>query len=458
MNPKQAHYLVLEQLTGLSHALPRMRTKLSTGAAAAIAAGAVILATGVTSSDAVSLAIGVMLAGVPFGVFLQRITLKTSLAREQLRLARFMIGKKGYIAPKEPVRHQEADLFSVACSLVCAEPHLSPNSSAAAWHYFSMTDNAGVAGCSGWYGTDGRETVFLYGDPHVLLQTCEDIWDLGHSRRLSETDIQRYKTTISAWKRAGLLPVALAYAPLQNDIDPQHIELQRLRPHSSLLGMVGLSGSRGLGDTYDLDASAAARTAAHISFVNTVAIAALAVGSVLANQLFQTPIGITLGQILGLKLFVEPIVLASLSWDGHQKTARRSGHTLRSAMLAGLTIAVAAYTALIGYDRLQHALPAGTRLQTGAAISLLTLGMCMLVYMWWVRPRTMNPLYILAMCSGLLGILIAAYATGPLLAAELFTGIGVGLVFLFVLELYSYSERHHSRDHILELIRSSASH
>lgn len=457
MNPKQAHYLVLEQLTGLSQALPRMRVKLATAAAAAFAAGAVILATSVTSSAAASLAIGVILAGVPFGVFLQRLTLKTSLAREQLRLTRFMIGKKGYIAPKEPVRHHEADLFSIACSLVCAEPHLSPNSSAAAWHYFSMTDNAGVAGCSGWYGTDGRETVFLYGDPRVLLDTCEDIWDLGHSRRLSETDIQRYKTTASAWKRAGLLPVALAYAPLQNDIDPQRIELQKLRPHSSLLGMVGLSGSRGLGDTYDLDASAAAQTAVHISLVSTLAIAALAVGSVLANQLLQTPIGITLGQILGLKLFVEPIVLASLSWDGRRRTTHRISHTLRSAALAGLTIAAAAYAALVGYDRLQRALPAGARLQTGAAISLLALGTCMLVYIWWARPRTMNPLYVLAMCSGLLGILIAAYATGPLLAAELFTGIGVGVAFFLVLELYGYSERHHSRDHILELIRSSAS-
>ena len=458
MNPKQAHYLVLEQLTGLSHALPTMRTRLATGAAAALAAGAAILATGVTSSDAVSLAIGVVLAGVPFGVFLQRLTLKTSLAREQLRLTRFMIGKKGYIAPKNPVRHHEADLFSIACSLVCAEPHLSPNNSAAAWHYFSMTDKAGVAGCSGWYGTDSRETVFLYGDTQVLLDTCEDIWDLGHIRKLSEADIQRYKTTAAVWKRAGLLPVVLAYAPLQNDIDPQHIELLKLRPHSSLLGMVGLSGSRGLGDTYDLDASATAQTAVHISLVNTVAITALSVGSVLANQLLQTPIGITLGQILGLKLFVEPIVLASLSWDGRYRTARRISHTLRSAMLAGLTIAGAAYAALVGYDRLQYALPASTRLQTGAAISLLTLGTCMLVYMWWIRPRTVNPLYILAMCSGLLGILIAAYATGPLLAAELFMGIGVGVVFLLVLELYSYSERHHSRDHILELIRSSTSH
>lgn len=457
MNQKQAHHVVLEQLTGLSQIMPRLHTQLVTGAALALAAGAAILASGASDAPTLNLAIGVAIAGVPIGALIQRLTLRASLSREQLRLKRFMIGKKGYIAPKKAVPHHEADLFSVACSLVCTEPNLSPNSSAAAWHSFGLTDKPEVAACSGWYGNDSQQTVFLYGDLPTLLDVCEDIWDLGHVRRLAETDIERYKQTAAAWKRQGLTPVALAYAPLADTVDPQHVELHKLQPHCSLLGMVGLSGSRGLGDTYSLDSGGAAQTAAHVSLVSTAAIAALAVGSVLANQLFQTPIGVGLSQILGLKLFVEPIVLASLSWDGRQKLVRQTKQTVRMAILTGLMIAATAYATLLGYNYLQRNLPNGIRMQSAGAISLLTLGTCLLAYMWWARQRTLNPLYALALTSGLLGVLIAAYATGPLLITELFVGVGAGLVFLLLLELYAYGERHHSREHILELLKSGTS-
>lgn len=456
MNQNHVHQIVLEHLTGLTRVLPRLRSQMITGVSIAVAAAAILLASGLSEASYVSLAVGVIIAGLPVGVFAQRLTLRVSLAREQLRLQRFMIGKKGYIAPKSPVKNHDADLFSVATSLVCSEPHLSTNNSAAAWHSFTLTDSSSVAACSGWYGNDAQQSVFLYGDPKVVISNCMELWDLGHTRRLTDTDIENFSKTISAWKRIGLIPIALGYAPLPDDSDPMNVELHKLRPHASLLGIIGVSGSRGLGDTYSLNSSQNAESAMHLSLVICVTIAALSVGSVIANRIFNLPIGVTLGQIIALKLFVEPILLSSLSWDGHRKLSGPTVGLTRTSIKAGLVLAAISYLGLIGYEFTRNTTEI-TRLQAASALSILILGLCLLAYTWWTRQRAENPLFVLALASGLLGVLIIAYATGPLLITELIIGIGISVAFLLMLELYSYSERHHSRQYILDLLKTNIS-
>lgn len=456
MNPKHVHYVVLEHLTGLSSILPRLRNQLLTGFGIAVAAAVIVLAAGISENSDVNLVVGVLVAGLPLGVLAQRLTLRVSLAREQLRLERFMIGKKGYVAPKGPVLNHDADLFSLTSSLVCAEPHLSPNSAAAAWHDFSLSaDTPAVAVCTGWYGNDGRQSVFLYGDPDTLLRNSLEIWDLGHVRRLTETDIDSFEHAAAAWKRTGLTPVALAYVPLPAESDPNHTQLKDLQPHTALIGMIGIRGSRGLGDTYDISSALSAQSAVRISLTSTVAIAALTVGSVLANRLFNVPIGITLSQIIALKLFIEPIILASLSWDGSPKKSHARSNHIHSAIKSGLLLALLAYAAFIGYSLVIQFPGASRQLQAASAVSWLSLGLGLLTYMWWERHRTQNPLFLLALSTGILGTLTVTYATSPLLLNELLFGLSLPLLFLFLLELHSYSERHHSRQHILDLLKTS---
>lgn len=463
MNQRHVHQYVLEQITGTAKARQEARKLLVSCFVVSTVIAVGIFATGPTNSSVLALAIATLIAGIPFGAAAQRVTLGLSLSREQLQLKRFLIGKKGYVNPKNHVLHDHADLFAIASNLVCYEKFLAPASSAAAWHtYGVLTDAPTIAACIGWYG-DNKPVVFLYGGHRELVELTTDVWDLGHVRSKGESDVERFNQTAAGWKRQQLIPLALAYAPLPASADPNKLSTQDVAGNCILLGGLGVTGSLGNEQAVAISPSQAVKRSTAAQAVITLSLVFYTAFSVIVAQLLGQPPAVLAIHLLVFSLFISPLLLAVYSWDRTPKAARKlspSSLVWASMLIAGLSLGS---TLLYRYsinslDTLYRPLVQSSI----AAVGILTLGLCMLLQL--IVSRTSgrlvfkagyNPLFLLASASSLLVVLIIAYATGPLLLGGSLLAIGATLVFGVLHEIKAYADRHHTRDHILELLNQN---
>lgn len=464
MNPERTHRYVLEHVTGVMRAKTEMNRILIYGFAAAGAGAITVLAAdGTASSQAVSLAAGLLLAGIPIGPLLQRQSLRIAISRNSLRLRRFMIGRKGYVAPKDHVMHEHADLFAAACNLVCHEPFLAPSGSAAAWHTFEpVVGLPGVAACIGWFGDSAQPTIFLYGDLAGLLGVSSDIWDLGHVRKFTALDKRTYTDTAVGWKRQQLIPAALARAPMPAHADPHRLTSQDINGNVMLLGAVGLEGSRGLGASFPISPTGALRAGTMNSLAVTTALAATVSLSAICQWLFGIPPFLTASHILIFKFVIEPLLVIAFNWDRAMKHIPKPAGMAGGAAWGGGIIGVLSLGSYLLYGYLDKGLAFETGSlshRSAAAVAVLSLGFCLLLRIVLERRgrsqlQDHNPLFALAWASGLLLVLLLAYLTGPVLLSGLSLAVGVIAGYGLMNELQSYAERHHSREHILELLKT----
>lgn len=467
MNKQQVHHYVLEHISGSLKARQDAKPILGLTFGIALASSIVILLSNSGNSNTVGLAFCILLAGVPFGGIAQRSTLRVALSRESLRLKRFLIGKKGYVAPKDHVLHEHADLFAIAANLVCQEPFFSPQSNAAAWHTYGAVAGApGVAAYVGWYGDTTKASIFLYGDLAELTAISSDIWDLGHVRKLSTTDKERFIETSKGWKRQQLIPVALGYAPLPTSADPTNLSLKDIQESCILLGALGLEGTRGGGQTMPISPSVSIRKATNIQITVTMSLAFFAVVSALGSKLFTVSIPVNPLLILAFSLFLSPLLLAVFSWDHATKETKKTIEPISSliwdaALISGFSYGV--YLLYLYWQGSVGAVPGSAIHQTGTAVAVLTFGLCTLLHVSLNRPGTArkfkinmyNPLFLLAWASSLLLILIISYGTGPLLVGGILMALGTTILYGLLYELRAYADRHHSREHILELLKAN---
>lgn len=466
MNKQQVHQYVLEHITGSLKARENSKQLLGIVFGISVIGSVIILLSNTNDSSTIGLAVATLLAGIPFGVIAQRSTLRIALSRESLRLKRFLIGKKGYVAPKDDVLHEHADLFAIAANLVCQEPFFSPQSNAAAWHTYSvMSDIPGIATYVGWYGNNTEASIFLYGDLHELTELSSDIWDLGHVRKLTASDRERFTETAKGWKRQQLHSVALAYAPLTKSADPTNITSKDIQDSCVLLGALGLGSTRGYSQTMSISPAVSVRQATFLQTSISLALVLLTTLSVVANKLFGVPLAVNMLLLLTMAVFIVPIILAVFSWDSAVTTKTRVIESLTGIIWHASIIAVTTYATFLLYLYWQDALGAASgsvAQQTGAAIAVLTFGLCTLLHIILTKLTVKkkftlsntNPLYLLAWSSGLLLVLIISYGTGPLLIGGIILAVGATLFYGSIRELKMYADHHHSREHILELLKS----
>ncbi len=466
MNKQQVHQYVLEQISGTATGRQEAKKLLVYSFAVAAAAAVIVLATDPTNTTVIVLAISTLFAGIPFGVASQRITLGMSLSRKQLRLTRFLIGKKGYLSPKDHVMHDHADLFAIASNLVCHDKFLAPGSSAAAWHTYGLLhDSPSIAAYTGWYG-DNQPVIFLYGDVKELTALTTDVWDLGHIRTMTKTDHERFAQTAAGWKRQQLLPIALAYAPLPPSADPAQMTISDLAKNCTLLGAIGVTGSLGEDQQVVIAPAEAVRRATAAQVVITLSLVFYAGLSAIFAQVFNQAPVMQAVHLIVFSLFLSPLLLAVYSWDRPPKVSRKQ--PFASLLWASILIAVISFGAVLLYRYSVSSLNVTNQLlveSSMSAVGVLTLGLCLLAQL--IASRTSgklvfkpayNPLFLLACSSGLLLVLIAAYTTGPVLLGGAMLAIGASLTFCAVHELKTYADRHHTREHIVELLKNVAPH
>jgi hypothetical protein len=467
MNKQDVHQYVIEHITGSLEARQNSKRLLVQSFVFAAVVSLAIFISDPSDSTVLGIALGVLLAGVPFGVMAQRSTLRIALARDYLRLKRFLIGKKGYVAPKSHVLHENSDLFSLACSLVCHEPFFAPHTEAAAWHSHGfLADRPDVAASTGWYGNNNKPVVFLYGDNETMLELAEDIWDLGHVRKFTAADRERYSQTTAGWQRQKLMPVTLAYASIPDNADPANLSSEDVSQHCLLLGSVGLEGSRGYGQNIPLAPAKSVILATETQVILTASLAAYAGLSILLSKLYdKTPLA-NLAQLLVFSLLIGPLILAVYSWDQAKgRKAKRSQNGFGPLFIMGVFIAGTGIATSLLYEYAQGFTTAADSVihQSAAAVGLLTFGICLLLQIILSRANIAlkktavpyNPLFMLAVTSSMLLVLIVTYATGPLLLGGTLMAVGAGLAFFAIHEIRAYSNRHHTRDHIIELLQST---
>jgi len=464
---KLIHQYVLEQLTGSIEARRNTMRQLRILFGMSVVSALVVFLVNPSSSLHIGLAVSLLIGSAPFGVIAQRLTLKFVVARENLHLARFLIGKKGYVAPKDHVLHENADLFSIAANLVCQEPFLSPTNNAAAWHTFgTLTNIPDVAVYTGWFGNSSQPCAFLYGEVDALLDLSHDIWDLGHVRKITDSDKQRFNQTAAGWKRQQLVPVGLAYATLPAKIDPNSISSDDISGHTILLGSLGVEGSLGTANFLPLAPSQSIIRANLAQATITLSLALLSIVSVLGDTIFGLPISVHPLHILAFGIFLSPLLLAVYSWDRAIKPSKfHKSPSLGDSMWNATIITGISYGMYALYLYWQGSLtPASGSLlqQSGSAIMLLTFGLCLLLHLALSRvviqkieKPTHNPLFVLAWTSSLLIVLILSYGSGPLLVSGGLIAIGATLLFGSIHEIRAHGNRHHTRDHIVELLKSA---
>lgn len=467
MNKRQVHQYVLEHIAGSLKARADSRPVLGIVLGISVVGSIIVWLSGTDSNPTTGLAICTLLSGLPLGVIAQRNTLRIALSRESLRLKRFLIGNKGYVAPKDHVLHQHADLFAIAANLVCQEPYFAPQSNAAAWHTYSViSDMPGIAAYVGWYGNNTQPLVFLFGDLAELTELSTDLWDLGHVRKFTAGDTQRFTETARGWKRQQLLTVGLAYATLPKTADPTNLTTNDLQENCVLLGALGLESNRGYQQNIPLNPTASVALATKLQATASLALVFISVLSSMASRLFGVPVAINMLLLLTVSVFITPLLFAVFSWDQATKRKNVSHSSIATLMWNGLALAVISYGTYVLYLYWQNAPGAAhgsAAHQTGAAITVLTFGLCMLIHVSLNRLNTKqkltlslaNPLFLLAWSSSFLLILIVSYGTGPLLLGGIVLAIGAALFYGSIHELKSYADRHHSREHILELLKTS---
>lgn len=482
------HRYVLEAATGLPQAQAESKRMIRFGVGAslvfALTLPVLAKATGNSLDTAVRLGIGLTVAGLPFSIWGLNYALRVSLEKENLRLKRMMIGRRIYHMssdrklllgeggmPVDTDFYKDAGLFGTACSLAIDEPALLPTGGLGAWHYFRTFDEfPGSAVGFNSYGPGGRTYAFVYGPPKILLSKAADLWDLGYVRKLSETDIRLFRKTLSAWNRRPGTILAFAYAPLPAGSDPQTLTAEEIAGSLAFLGLADLDGTREYGRSFPIEPAASLLIGARAGLSSTMAVLFAGLVSYLGVILLSLPPYIGILQILILKLAVEIPPIVSLAWDnaGSASNARpKTDRFLNDGVWTGLLISGLALANYVFYF-IRHnfeitSVEFSSNAHRGAmATVLLSIALCLLINIVLMRNKgrvlsrfqLYNPLFILGLSSAILALLIGTYATGPLTASDIWASLAAALTYVSIRKLQAYADTHHTREHILELLKT----
>ncbi|MEK7602787.1 MAG: cation-transporting P-type ATPase [Patescibacteria group bacterium] len=82
--------------------------------------------------------------------------------------------------------------------------------------------------------------VFVKGSPESVLAACEDIWDHGHTRKLSEKDIESIKDQHQDWANSARRNLAFAFAPLPKNTNLNSLKMEDIEKNLTYLGLVSM--------------------------------------------------------------------------------------------------------------------------------------------------------------------------------------------------------------------------
>lgn len=481
---KRIHQYVLEAVTGLP-AVQKTAKKSSRGGIALSLIAAMMVGFITVASDrrwgpAMLVISGLILAGIPFSLFIQSYVLRLSLSKENLRIKDILIGRRNFRLSedrsfildddsRQVERNFYADLtpFSIACNLISSEPALVPPHGSSAWQALRTFDELpGVAVGFTSFGSGGNSYAFIHGLPTTILANSTEMWDLGHVRKFSDSDMKLFKKTNGSWKKQSKAVVAAAYVALPKNADPLTLDTDSLAGRLTLLGAASMHGTREYGKSFPLGPAASLRLGVQSNLSTTVMVLTLSVLSYLAAVLFSTPVMIGLAQIALLKLLIEPLPIAATAWDQAVRN-KANKFSLVDSLWSGVLIALLGVVSFVLYFELHgfnlgHTASSSIAHQGALATSFLTIASCLLVTVVLLRhdahqsgkKKSHNPFFALGMASAVLCISIGTYATGPVVAIDLVLAVAAVSIFTAIQMLKRYASAQHTREHILEILKT----
>jgi magnesium-transporting ATPase (P-type) len=237
----------------------------------------------------------------------------------------------------------------------------------------------------------------------------------------------------------------------------------------TVLGLVDLDGTREYGRSFPIDPAASLRTGARAGLSSTLAVVFAGLASYIGVVLLSLPPAIGVLQIIVFKLAVEIPPIVSLAWDNAGSAGKTppANRFLYDSAWTGLLISVLAMANYAFYFTRHNfeitSVAASSNAHRGAmATVLLSAALCQMANIVLQRNhgrvlsryQLYNPLFILGLSSAVLALLIGTYATGPLVASDIWASLAAAALFASIRKLQAYADSHHTREHILELLKA----
>lgn len=90
------------------------------------------------------------------------------------------------------------------------------------------------------FGPHQNLFVFVKGAPESVLAVCDDIWDHGHSRKLTNKDTENIRTQHETWANLARRNLAMAFAPLPKNTDLSNLKMEDVEQKLTFLGLVSM--------------------------------------------------------------------------------------------------------------------------------------------------------------------------------------------------------------------------
>jgi P-type Ca2+ transporter type 2C len=90
------------------------------------------------------------------------------------------------------------------------------------------------------FGPHGGLYVFVKGAPESVLETCTDIWDHGHTRKLSKKDTDAIVGQHQTWADQARRNLAFAFCQLPKNTDVSKLKMEDVEQKLTFLGMVSM--------------------------------------------------------------------------------------------------------------------------------------------------------------------------------------------------------------------------
>lgn len=90
------------------------------------------------------------------------------------------------------------------------------------------------------YGPSKQLYLFAKGAPESILERCEDIWDHGHTRKITAKEREGILATHQRQAEGAMRNLALAYRPLPSDTNIKNLHMEEAENQLVYLGMVSM--------------------------------------------------------------------------------------------------------------------------------------------------------------------------------------------------------------------------
>lgn len=455
MGGSSSHYSVIEHITGAAKAKQTIHKLLMPTAGMVALSGSAVfiyaLLTGLSSERLANLGLGLVATAIPVAALLQQIALRLVFTKRGLRITKFYIGRREHKTASIDFADPDNLLLSTAAWQIAWDPVLDQAQILQTSSSHAVEMPTGLVAYSVTVDDHKPVHTYIYGDIESVIMQANDIWDFGHVRTLAEADRERLRTAAKTFMKHSGIPVCLAYAPKSDS------------SNLTVIGIANVEVTPGLHHIFAISPAHSLRRGAYITSTLLFSLLVFAIFNLLAAAVFSVPIALGFWQLVALAGLLPTVPLITMLWDP-ATDLRAKQPALRYINKLALLIASLGFASFLTHLAVVGTMYTSTirpsTLRAASATTVLSIGLCMLLHLVLSRTdgvvvsryHVANPLFWLGLLGAAILLLTVVVASGPLTGFGLLISACAGLLYIAVRVITAYANKHHTREHILELL------